>query len=160
RDGRGRTRGARQIDELAAALVDESAQVLHASQRRANIRDAHAAPRRDVRYGRGSERAKMPPYDDVVRGFRLRRLSQPGRRRDVAAELPVLEMGAGGLPHQPARGDGGPAEPVPEPFVLRGARRQMVRDELLDLGARARSLPGERHDGAVKLSEVRERGAA
>src|SRR6266702_7466849 len=95
-------------------------------QCRADIRHADAAPRRDVGDGRGSERAQMPPHDELVCGLGLWGPQKPGCRRDVAAELPVLEMRAGGLPDEPARGDGGPAEPVAEPLVLRRARRKCL----------------------------------
>ena len=86
----GRARRAGEVDELAAPVVRESAQVLHARERRSDVRHADAAPGRDVGDGGGSESAEVPSHDELVRGRGFRRLSQFGWRGHVPAELPVV----------------------------------------------------------------------
>src|SRR2546430_6526660 len=125
----GRARRAGEVDELAAPVVRESAQVLHARERRSDVRHADAAPGRDVGDGGGSESAEVPSHDELVRGRGFRRLSQFGWRGPVPAELPGVEMRPPSPPDQPPPGYPRPAAPISGPPVLPRAPWQVGREE-------------------------------
>src|SRR6266511_1496224 len=105
---RGRLRRAREVEQLASALVAKAPDILDPRERRADVRHADLAPRRDVLDRGGAERSEVAPDDQLVGGAVRYVSAQPLRRRHEARELAVFEVRAGGLPHQAVRRvDGG-----------------------------------------------------
>ena len=148
-----------QIEELAPLLVAEAHEILHACERGANVRHAHAAPRRDVRDARRPECREVMTHDQVVGGLRVDAPPERGGWRDVTRELPILEVRCLGVPHQAARRDGRPEEPAAETLVRR-ALRHVLGDPVTDLLAGARRLRGEAEDVGMHATEIGEQRAA
>ena len=147
---------ARKVEKLAAAVVGELPNILDARQGGADVRDANAAPRRDIRDRGRTERAEVPAHHQVICQIGLRVLAQLRRRRHVTRQLAILEVRARRLPDQSADRDRRPEEPVPKAPVLGRAWRHVALDVVGDLDPRARRLGRERHDAPVHPLEIGE----